>query len=78
MNTRQSLDVPRGADNYLETDYPGLDLSAVNLPTHFDPLPPRYRHVFCAFSYHGARGFQRQQSDYLVPEFKPFRVERSG
>jgi hypothetical protein len=50
MNTDQSLDVPQGADNYLETDYPGLDLSGVMLPTHFDPLPPRYRHVFCAFT----------------------------
>jgi hypothetical protein len=50
MNTRQSLDVPRGENNFLETDYPGLDFSEVLLPTHFDPLPPRYRHVFCAFT----------------------------
>jgi hypothetical protein len=50
MNTEQSLDVPPGENNYLETDYPGLDLSNVMLPTHFDPLPPRYRHVFCAFT----------------------------
>lgn len=50
MNTEQSLDVPHGENNYLETDYPGLDLSSVMLPSHFDPLPPRYRHVFCAFT----------------------------
>ncbi|MBT8146403.1 MAG: hypothetical protein KJN90_06075 [Gammaproteobacteria bacterium] len=50
MNTQQSLDVPHGENNYLESDYPGLDLSGVLLPTHFDPLPPRYRHVFCAFT----------------------------
>ena len=50
MNREQALDVAAGADNYLETDYPGLDLEAVLLPTHFDPLPPAYRHVFCAFT----------------------------
>jgi len=50
MNTEQSLDIPHGEDNFLETDYPGLDLSRVMLPSHFDPLPPRYRHVFCAFT----------------------------
>ena len=25
MNTDQSFDIPVGSDNYLETDYPGLD-----------------------------------------------------
>ena len=49
MNREESLDIPRGEDNHLETDYPGLDLSQVLLPSHFDPLPPLYRHVFCAF-----------------------------
>ena len=49
MNKVEALDIPWGEDNYLETDYPGLDLSDVSLPSHFDPLPPRYRHVFCAF-----------------------------
>lgn len=50
MNTDQALDVPAGAANHLSSDYPGLDLERILLPTHFDPLPPRYRHVFCAFS----------------------------
>ena len=50
MNSEETLDIPLGEDNYLETDYPGLDLSNVLLPTHFDPLPPRYRHVFCGFT----------------------------
>ena len=50
MNFEEALDVPAGPNNYLDTDFPGLDLSAVLLPTHFDPLPPKYRHVFCAFS----------------------------
>ena len=50
MNREQALDIPAGPDNYLETNYPGLDLEAALLPTHFDPLPPRYRHVFCAFT----------------------------
>ena len=50
MNSETAVDVAAGADNYLETDYPGLDLSTALIPTHFDPLPPRYRHVFCAFT----------------------------
>ena len=50
MNSEQSLDIPLGKDNYIETDYPGLDLSEALIPTHFDPLPPAYRHVFCAYS----------------------------
>jgi len=50
MNSEQTLDIPLGKDNYIETDYPGLDLSEALIPTHFDPLPPAYRHVFCAYS----------------------------
>ena len=57
MNTEEALNVPVGESNYLETDYPGLDLSGVLLPTHFDPLPPRYRHVFCAFGINVPAGF---------------------
>ena len=57
MNLQEALNVPLGESNYLETDYPGLDLSGVMLPTHFDPLPPRYRHVFCAFSINVPVGF---------------------
>ncbi len=50
MNFEEAIDVPAGPNNYLATDFPDLDLGAVLLPTHFDPLPPKYRHVFCAFS----------------------------
>ena len=57
MNTDQSFDIPVGSNNYLETDYPGLDLNNANIPTHFDPLPPAYRHVFCAFSVIVPAGF---------------------
>ncbi|NKB32226.1 MAG: hypothetical protein GKR91_03935 [Pseudomonadales bacterium] len=57
MNTEQSFDIPVGADNYLETDYPGLDLSNANVPTHFDPLPLAYRHVFCGFTVTVPAGF---------------------
>ncbi len=57
MNHVEALDIPRGPHNYLETDYPGLDLSGALLPTHFDPLPPRYRHVFCAFTVTVPEGF---------------------
>lgn len=57
MNTDEALDIPAGENNYLETDFPGLDLDAVLLPTHFDPLPSRYRHIFCAFSVEVPTGF---------------------
>ncbi|MBM89071.1 MAG: hypothetical protein CMQ41_11910 [Gammaproteobacteria bacterium] len=50
MNTEETFDIPIGEDNYLDTDYPGLDLSNTNVPTHFDVLPVAYRHVFCAFT----------------------------
>ena len=57
MNTEQSFDIPVGNENFLETDFPGLDLSMANIPTHFDPLPPAYRHVFCSFSVTVPEGF---------------------
>ena len=57
MNSEQALDIPLGEQNYIETDYPGLDLSTALVPTHFDPLPPRYRHVFCAYSITVPEGF---------------------
>lgn len=57
MNSEQALDIPLGELNYIETDYPGLDLSDTLIPTHFDPLPPRYRHVFCAYSITVPEGF---------------------
>lgn len=45
LNTEQSLTIPLGAKNYLsDTRF------AAQLPTHFDPLPPRYRHKFCVFT----------------------------
>jgi hypothetical protein len=45
LNTEQTLSIPLGADNYLSDDR-----FAAILPTHFDPLPPRYRHKFCVFT----------------------------
>ncbi len=45
MNRQQALSIPLGENNYLSDDR----FSAA-LPTHFDPLPPAYRHVFCAFT----------------------------
>lgn len=45
LNTEQALDIPLGENNHLSDDrYAAL------LPTHFDPLPPAYRHRFCAFT----------------------------
>ena len=57
MNTEESFDIPIGEDNYLETDYPDLDLSTANVPTHFDVLPRAYRHVFCSFTVNVPEGF---------------------
>lgn len=45
LNTEQSLTIPLGENNRL-----GDDRFSANLPTHFDPLPPRYRHKFCVFT----------------------------
>lgn len=45
LNTEQSLTILLGTDNHL-----GDDRFAALLPTHFDPLPPRYRHKFCVFT----------------------------
>ena len=45
MNREQALSIPQGENNYLSNNN-----YAATLPTHFDPLPPRYRHVFCAFT----------------------------
>lgn len=46
MNTNESFDVPYGEQNYLSS----AEEYEVLLPTHFDPLPVEYRHVFCAFT----------------------------
>jgi len=45
LNSEQALTIPLGKDNYLSDDR-----FNVLLPTHFDPLPPRYRHKFCVFT----------------------------
>ena len=59
MNRSQSLDIPRGSDNYLSDQRFPADL-----PTHFDPLPPQYRHVFCAFSITVPDSFDRDEKIY--------------
>ncbi len=45
MNREQALSIPHGENNYLSDER-----FTAYLPTHFDPLPPQYRHVFCAFT----------------------------
>lgn len=59
MNRKQALDVPPGASNFLSDDRFDADL-----PTHFDPLPPAYRHVFCAFSITVPESFSRSEKIY--------------
>ena len=45
MNREEAVDIHLGKDNHLSDErFKAL------VPTHFDPLPPRYRHVFCAFT----------------------------
>jgi len=45
LNTEQSLDIPVGENNSLDDD-----LLPALLPTHFEPVPNRYRHRFCVFT----------------------------
>ncbi len=59
MNREQALDIPPGPDNYLSDER-----FAAEIPTHFDPLPPRYRHVFCAFSITVPATFSRDEKIY--------------
>lgn len=59
MNREQTLSIPHGENNYLSDDR-----FAAMLPTHFDPLPPRYRHVFCAFSVTVDDSFTREDKIY--------------
>ncbi len=46
MNTEQFLDIPVGENNMILDER----FADALIPTHFDPLPPAYRHVFCAFT----------------------------
>ena len=57
LNTEQSLDIPVGENNYLSD-------SRLNnlLPTHFDPLPPRYRRKFCVFTVQVPADFSRSET----------------
>ncbi|MCY4358550.1 MAG: hypothetical protein OXD01_13635 [Gammaproteobacteria bacterium] len=54
LNTEQSFDLPRGELNEFDERFP-----EALVPTHFDPLPPAYRHVFCAFSIDVSADFSR-------------------
>ncbi|MCB1672372.1 MAG: hypothetical protein R3F41_16520 [Gammaproteobacteria bacterium] len=52
LNTEQSFDIPVGERNHLDRNaLPAL------LPTHFEPLPPRYRRRFCVFTVTVPAGF---------------------
>lgn len=57
LNTEQSLSIATGPDNYLSDDQ-----YEVLLPTHFDPLPPAYRHKFCVFTVTVAATFGRDET----------------
>lgn len=57
LNSEQALDIPLGEANHLsDTRFPVL------LPTHFDPLPPEYRHRFCAFTVRVPADFRRDET----------------
>ena len=57
LNTEQTLSIPLGPDNHLSDDR-----FAVILPTHFDPLPPRYRHKFCVFTISVPKSFDSNET----------------
>lgn len=57
LNTEQSFDIPVGSNNHLSDDS-----YAVLLPTHFDPLPPRYRRKFCTFTVEVPQSFGREDT----------------
>lgn len=57
LNTEQSLSIAPGPDNYLSDDrFPAM------LPSHFDPLPPAYRHKFCVFTITVPASFGRDET----------------
>lgn len=57
LNTEQSFDVPVGPLNQLsDSRFEAL------LPTHFEPVPPRYRHKFCVFTVTVPAGFPRDET----------------
>ncbi|MBL4821180.1 MAG: hypothetical protein JKY98_09370 [Gammaproteobacteria bacterium] len=57
LNTEQSLTVPTGEDNYLsDSRFKAM------LPTHFDPLPPKYRRKFCVFTVTVPADFRRDET----------------
>lgn len=57
LNTRQSLDIPAGDANHLSDNrFKAL------LPTHFEPLPPRYRRRFCVFTIRVPDDFGREDT----------------
>lgn len=71
MNTEESLDIPLGENNFLSDER----FDAM-LPTHFDPLPPRYRHKFCVFTVTVPEDFSVNEKIYwnLTSANEPLRV----
>jgi hypothetical protein len=45
LNSEEYLYIPMGSSNFLEGA-----VEEVQLPTHFVPVPPEYRHKFCVFT----------------------------
>jgi len=59
LNTEQSFDIPVGAQNFL-ADANGETVEAMQ-PTHFEPVPPSYRHRFCVFTVQVPADFARDE-----------------
>jgi hypothetical protein len=49
LNMKESLEIPHGSLNRLEGVDDGV-VAALPTPTHFDPMPLRYRRKFCVFT----------------------------
>lgn len=59
LNLEQSLEIPHGELNRLEGVDEGV-VAVLATPTHFDPLPRRYRRKFCVFTVTVPADFSRE------------------
>lgn len=59
LNLEQSLEIPHGELNRLEGVDDGV-VAVLATPTHFDPLPRRYRRKFCVFTVIVPADFSRE------------------
>ncbi|MDO9519396.1 MAG: hypothetical protein Q7L19_04195 [Pseudohongiella sp.] len=59
LNMKETLEIPHGSLNRLEGVDDGV-FTELQTPTHFDPMPPRYRRKFCVFTVNVPADFSQQ------------------